>query len=60
MNVMNTQTFRQLKPKRQLSKARIKLDSPGGSLKCMGQIDTTVVHKDKEHTMNIKAGQTSQ
>ncbi len=53
VTVMNMRTFKALKPKRHLIRARKPLDSPGGALKTVGYFTACTLHRQKKHIFTV-------
>ncbi len=53
VTVMNTVTFEKLTPRAQLFHSNIVLNSPGGSLNCIGKFTVRVEHKSRKYTMTV-------
>ncbi|KAK9519969.1 hypothetical protein VZT92_022659 [Zoarces viviparus] len=49
VNIIREETYHSLIPKKPLEPADIPLDSPGGELQCIGQIQSTVTYKGKTY-----------
>ena len=47
VSIIREETYHSLIPKRPLEPADIPLDSPGGELRCIGQIQSTATYKGK-------------
>ncbi|ROL44963.1 WAP four-disulfide core domain protein 18 [Anabarilius grahami] len=60
VTVMNMETFEKLHPRAQLLHSNIVLDSPGGSLNCIGQFTAEAEHKRRKYaiTVYVVAGET--
>lgn len=50
---MNTVTFEKLTPRAQLCHSNIVLNSPGGSLNCIGKFTARAEHKSRKYTMTV-------
>ncbi|KAL6491496.1 hypothetical protein MHYP_G00018410 [Metynnis hypsauchen] len=49
VSIISEETYNSLIPKRSLQHANIPLDSPGGELQCIGQVQSTVTFKGKTY-----------
>jgi len=60
VTVMNMETFGKLHPRAQLLHSNIVLDSPGGSLNCIGHFTAEAEHKRRKYaiTVYVVAGET--
>ncbi|KAI2647390.1 Transposon Tf2-8 polyprotein [Labeo rohita] len=53
VTVMNTVTFGKLNPRARLCHSNIVLNSPGGSLNCIGRFTAKAEHKGRKYTMTV-------
>uniref|UniRef100_A0A3B1ITQ0 Gypsy retrotransposon integrase-like protein 1 n=1 Tax=Astyanax mexicanus TaxID=7994 RepID=A0A3B1ITQ0_ASTMX len=51
VSIISEETYHSLFPKRPLETAKIPLDSPGGELECIGQVQSTVTYKGETHPL---------